>query len=254
MAVDLSPSPSLSVHIRAGRLVYGDMVLFENLEMDLLAGQWTCLLGASGVGKSSLLRLIAGLETQTAGETRLTTGDGLPLKGRMAYMAQSDLLLPWLSVLDNVALGERLRRGRLDTTARDKASHLLDRVGLGDHTQDLPGTLSGGMRQRVALARTLMEDKPLVLMDEPFASLDVLTRLKLQDLAAELLAGRTVLLVTHDPLEALRLGHEVRVLAGRPALLRPPLHPSGDAPRHIDDPNLLTQQGQLLALLAEAAP
>ncbi|CCQ73934.1 ABC transporter ATP-binding protein [Magnetospira sp. QH-2] len=248
-----TPSP-LSIHVRAGSLSFGGKVLFENLDMDLAAGQWTCLLGASGVGKSSLLRLIAGLETQTAGETRVETGDGVSLDGRIAYMAQSDLLLPWLSVLDNLALGERLRQGSIARPVRDRAEHLLDRVGLTGHGNDLPKTLSGGMRQRVALARTLMEDRPLVLMDEPFASLDVLTRLKLQDLAAELLEGRTVLLVTHDPLEALRLGHEVRVLSGRPARFLPPLHPEGSAPRHPDDPAILAKQGELLARLAEGQP
>ena len=91
--------------------------------------------------------------------------------------------------------------------------------------------LSGGERQRLALARTLMEDRPIVLMDEPFSSLDVLTRLLLQDLAAELLAERTVLLVTHDPMEALRLGHRIFVMSGSPALLGAPLEPAGAPPR-----------------------
>ncbi len=102
---------------------------------------------------------------------------------------------------------------------------------LGDAIHLYPAQLSGGMRQRVALVRTLLEERPIVLMDEPFSSLDVITRLKLQDLAAELLAAKTVLLVTHDPLEALRLADRVYVLHGAPAVLSEPLIPDGPRPR-----------------------
>jgi putative hydroxymethylpyrimidine transport system ATP-binding protein len=116
----------------------------------------------------------------------------------------------------------------------------------------LPATLSGGQRQRVALARTLMEDRPAVLMDEPFSSLDAITRTRLQDLAATLLYGKTVLLVTHDPLEALRLGDLVYVMAGRPATVEPPLRPGGEPPRAVDDPGLLELQAALLARLTKA--
>ena len=98
-----------------------------------------------------------------------------------------------------------------------RARELLDRIGLGAWADDLPAVCSAGMRQSAALARTLLEDRPMVLMDEPFSALDAITRVRLQTLAAELLVGRTVLLVTHDPLEALRLGHDVHVMSGRPA-------------------------------------
>ena len=165
-------------------------------------------------------------------------------------MAQNDLLLPWLSVLDNVLLGFRLR-GQKGVLAeeRSKALSLLAQVGLAERAADLPDRLSGGMRQRAALARTLMEDRPVVLMDEPFAALDAITRYRLQALAAKLLAGRTIFLVTHDPLEALRLCDQVFVLAGPPTELHGPLEPTGTAPRPLDDPNLLAQQGEILALL-----
>jgi putative hydroxymethylpyrimidine transport system ATP-binding protein len=105
------------------------------------------------------------------------------------------------------------------------------------------------MRQRAALARTLCEDRPVVLMDEPFAHLDAITRFELQELAAGLLAGRTVVLVTHDPLEALRLGHQVRVLSGVPFIAGPPIEPSGAVPRDAADPALLALQAQLIAEL-----
>src|SRR5207248_29088 len=107
-----------------------------------------------------------------------------------------DLLLPWLSAQGNVLLGHRLRgvKRAERQVLRERAAELLARVGLAGREHDLPATLSGGMRQRVALARTLMEDRPVVLMDEPFSALDAITRFRLQDLAAEMLAGRTVLL------------------------------------------------------------
>ena len=128
----------------------------------------------------------------------------------MALMAQQDLLLPWLPVVDNVTPGlppawRGPRRTAAPARARDAAAR--PRRPGARRRDSLPATLSGGMRQRAALARTLMEDRPVVLMDEPFSALDAITRHRLQDLAAELLAGRTVLLVTHNPLEALRLGH-----------------------------------------------
>ena len=109
------------------------------------------------------------------------------------------------------------------------------------------------MRQRAALARTLLEDRPIVLMDEPFSGLDVPTRLKLQTLAARLLAGRTVLLVTHDPLEALRLGHRIHVMAGVPARLDRPIVPEGRVPRDPGDPGLLALESELLRRLEAAA-
>ncbi|MGH6943432.1 MAG: ABC transporter ATP-binding protein, partial [Geminicoccaceae bacterium] len=107
-------------------------------------------------------------------------------------------------------------------------------------------------RQRAALARTLMEDRPVVLMDEPFSALDAITRARLQSLAAILLAGRTVLLVTHDPLEALRLGHRIQIMAGLPARIEAEIRPDGTPPRDLRDAALLALQGELLAHLADA--
>ena len=163
-------------------------------------------------------------------------------------MAQQDLLLPWLDARGNVLLGQRLRGQKPDMA---RAESLLADLGLAQAVRLRPAAMSGGMRQRVALARTLMEDRPIVLMDEPFAAVDAVTRLRLQSLAAERLAGRTVLLVTHDPLEALRLGHVVHVMTGRPARLSDPIRPPGAPLRPVDDPALLALQGELLRRLAE---
>ena len=233
-------APSLSV--RGARIAFGDRVVTTDLALEFPAGRTTCLLGRSGVGKTSLLRWLAGLLPGTARAEPL------------AYMAQRDLLLPWLDVLGNILLGYRLRGDAVALRAAEpRARALLAEVGLGDRLGDRPDALSAGMRQRAALARTLCEDRSVVLMDEPFGHLDAVTRLELQDLAARLLAGRTVVLVTHDPLEALRLGHQVRVLTGTPFTVELAIEPSGPVPRDASDPALLALQGRLIAQLRSAA-
>ncbi|AMO58544.1 ABC transporter ATP-binding protein [Endozoicomonas montiporae] len=245
------------VVINNASLSYDNKPVFTGLNLTLKGGQWTCLLGGSGVGKTSLLRFIAGLNNSVEGSSVSGTAlcqDGSALNQRIAWMAQQDLLLPWFSVLDNITLGQRLRShplGRQQVSAEhlEKARDILSRVGLSDKEQELPQSLSGGQRQRVALARTLMENRPVVLMDEPFGALDAITRLNLQDLACELLANRTVLLITHDPLEALRLGHQVYHLQGHPAQLTDPIVPPGNIPRSLDNSQLMSLHGQLLERL-----
>ncbi len=228
VALNNSPAPEcFSVFLQVSGAGYGNKILFDALELTLPAGETTCLLGPSGVGKSTLLRLLAGL--MPLGESgRIECGDGESLRGRIAYMDQRDLLLPWLCVVDNVALGARLRG---EPPRPEHARELLRAVGLETVADELPAHLSGGMRQRVALARTLMEARPVVLMDEPFSALDAVTRFQLQALSCELLRGRTALLVTHDPNEALRLGHRIQVLSQNPVRLSEPLTPPGPPPR-----------------------
>ena len=207
--------------------------LFGPLELVLEPGRLTCLLGASGVGKSTLLRLLAGLPTGVEFRGRVETAPS-------TLMGQDAGLFPWLSVAQNVGLGARLRGEPADGT---QIRALVAAVGLAGLEDRLPAQLSGGQRQRVALARTLAEDRPLVLLDEPFSALDVALRLQIGEMAARLLSGRTVLMVTHDPAEAARLGDRILVLtpaglAGHPA-------PPGPVPRRHDAPEVLAAQAAL---------
>ncbi|MBE3638650.1 ABC transporter ATP-binding protein [Mangrovicoccus algicola] len=225
-----------------GTAFLGEAPLFSGLDFRAVAGGWTCILGPSGVGKSTLIRLIAGLETGARFDGTVAASDDAPLEGRVAWMAQQDDLLPWLSVAQNAGLGARLRGTGADAAA---IAGLLRRAGLSDHAAKRPAQLSGGQRQRAALARTLMEDRPVVLLDEPFSALDARTRAEMQDLAFAMLEGRSVVLVTHDPGEAARLGSRIWLM-GRDGLAEMPL-PAAPPIRRVDDPGCLEVQGALLA-------
>lgn len=231
-------------------LSYNGKKLFDRFSATVPGGQCTCLLGPSGCGKSTMLGLVSGNRALSySGRVRLAPGQDV--EHAIGWMAQSDLLLPWLTVLDNVLLGARLR-GELSPSVREKAEGLLVEAGLGGKGGLLPGQLSGGMRQRVALLRTLMEERPVILMDEPFSALDALTRMKLQNLAARLTRGRTVLMVTHDPLEALRLADRIIVLHDLPVRIASVLEVHGLTPRDPDDPEIQQKYPHLLReLLAE---
>lgn len=231
-----------------GDLWMGDTCLIRNLALDLPARGWSCLLGSSGVGKSTIARLIAGLPGHFRLDGRLQTGDGLPLAGRVAMLAQDAQLLPWADLVRNVTIGARLRGERPDMA---RARAILAQVGLAGMEARRPAALSGGQRQRVALARVLVEDCPVVVLDEPFSALDTMTRMAMQDLAARLLAGRNVILITHDPLEAVRLSDHAWLL-GRHGVDRLDL-PQTDAPRDYRAPDTLAAQASLLARLHNAS-
>ncbi len=224
---------------------YSGKVILEDFKIELKPGTITCLLGPSGVGKTSILKSIAGILPLAAGSD-IRASDGEAIMGRIAYMDQKDLLLPWSSALDNLLIAARLRGEKVD---RHRAKALLAAVGLAGKASELPSTLSGGMRQRVSLARTLMDDAPIVLVDEPFSALDAITRHRLQALLAQLCAGRTTLMITHDPMEALRLGHQVYVLAGDPVKLTPIDDLGDQIPRDPTLSSLKEKYNQILDLL-----
>jgi len=227
-----------------GDLWMGAAPLIRNLSLDMPAGQCSCLLGASGIGKSTIARLVAGLSGPHRLEGRLEASDGVPLGGSVALMAQGGQLLPWADLVQNVTIGARLRGVRPDTT---RARALLAQVGLAGLEGRRPGQLSGGQCQRVALARVLIEDRPVVVLDEPFSALDSPTRLAMQDLAARLLRGRTVILITHDPLEAVRLADKAWLLSSHGAeRLSLPQSPT---PRDYRASQVLSAQASLLARL-----
>lgn len=228
-------------------LWHGDLPLFHNLTWSLTPGKWTCLLGQSGIGKSSLLRLIAGL---LAEDSKME--GTVSRQKQIAYLGQNDALLPWLSVFDNASLSARIGpyTAKEKETIKQRATDLLQKAGLQEVAQLYPRHLSGGMRQRVALVRTLAEDKPIILMDEPFSRLDAITRHQLQNLAAELLKNKTVLLVTHDPSEALRLADKIDLLSGRPTRIETLAVFANAGPRELTSPELLNLQSHLYQALS----
>lgn len=232
---------ALALH---GDLWMGQTRLIRDLSLSLPAGRWSCLLGVSGVGKSTLARLIAGLPGPHRLDGTLTAADSGGLAGRVTMMAQGGQLLPWADLVQNVTIGARLRGTRPDTA---RARALLAQVGLAGMEGRRPDALSGGQRQRVSLARVLIEDCPIVVLDEPFSALDTVTRLAMQDLAAQVLTGRTVILITHDPLEAIRLSdHAWLLTAGGATALTLPNTPT---PRDYRAADTLSAQAALLSRL-----
>ena len=210
MSVALEKVIDLPGHvIELGSFSRKDHIIWHNLNFELSKAGWSGFLGKSGIGKTTLLRCLAGLET----------GQPLLFKNhRVALLAQNDNLLPWTTVLKNVALGSILRREKADY---DHALELLDLVGLSAYAHSYPMHLSMGMRQRVALARTLYEKADLILLDEPFSALDTKIKYELYQLTQTLLKGKTVIIVTHDPLEALALCDRIYLFKGRPPTLIP---------------------------------
>ena len=193
-----------------GSLSIKDKNLLNNFLLRINKGTWTTILGQSGVGKSTLLKLIAGLDIP--GKFKGNVNIKNINKRTFSWMAQDDLLLPWMNIIRNVCLGQILRNEKLDYL---KAEKLLQKVELKNFSTRLPETLSVGMRQRVALARTLMEETEIVLMDEPFSSLDYTTRSYIQSLSRKLLKDKTVIMVTHDPTEALILSNRLLLIENK---------------------------------------
>jgi ABC-type nitrate/sulfonate/bicarbonate transport system ATPase subunit len=206
-------------------------------------GRFVSLIGPSGCGKSTIFNVIAGLLEPSGGRVIIDGVDATGTIGRVGYMLQKDLLLPWRTVLDNVILGMEIQGVPL-AEARARALPLLNRYGLNGFEYLYPNSLSGGMRQRAALLRTLLFDTDVILLDEPFGALDAQTKLQMQEWLLQLWSdfGKTVLFVTHDVEEAIYLSDEVHVMGTRPgriietipvALPRPRIRSSSLSPEFL---------------------
>ena len=199
----------------------GETQALDNISLAVAPGEFVSIIGQSGCGKSTLLSIIAGILEPSAGSV---TVDGKPVTGpspSIGYMLQQDYLYEWRSILDNALLGAQIQRRNM-REARERAIHLLHKCGMGDFLYHYPRQLSGGMRQRVALARTLVTDPDVVLLDEPFSALDSQTRLAIADEVVEVLRseGKSVMLVTHDIGEAIAMTDRVVVLSRRPGRIK----------------------------------
>ncbi|MCU1652317.1 MAG: transporter ATP-binding protein [Pseudonocardia sp.] len=233
-------SETAAVSVRGLSKVFGERAVIDGLDLDIRPGEFVALLGRSGCGKSTLLRILAGLDSEI---------DGLAtVPRRRAVAFQAPRLMPWKRVWHNVVLG---LPGRPD---RALAQRYLDEVGLSAKTTVWPKTLSGGEAQRVSLARALVREPELLLLDEPFGALDALTRVKAQQLVADLWARHrcAVLLVTHDVEEALLLADRVLVMDG--GVIAHEVTVALPRPRPIDHPTLVRLRTELLGRLGIVEP
>ncbi len=219
-----SELPQLALHeVSASYVERGETLLaLTGISFEIAGGEFVALIGPSGSGKSTLLDIVSGLFPETGGTIRIA-GNALSLEARLgesAYMRQRDLLLPWRTALGNAALALEVH-GLPKRQARDRAAARFPAFGLAGFEDAYPGQLSGGMRQRVAFLRTMLADRPLLLLDEPFGALDALNRVAMQAWLLELweVERRSVLLVTHDIDEAIFLADRVIVLSSRPGTI-----------------------------------
>jgi ABC-type nitrate/sulfonate/bicarbonate transport system ATPase subunit len=219
----------------------GEIQALAGMSLHAGPGEIVAVVGPSGCGKTTLLELICGLQAPDAGTVRSAPA---------ALMPQRDLLLPWLSAIDNASLALRVR-GIPATRARAAAAPWLERFGLGGFETTRPAQLSGGMRQRVSFLRSVLAGKPVLALDEPFASLDAITRLEMQGWLAHVLATepRTVVLVTHDVEEAVVLADVVVVMSPRPGRAVAALEITLPRPRHSTDPAVAELRARALEAL-----
>jgi sulfonate transport system ATP-binding protein len=230
---------NVSKRFRAGG---ADLSVLERVDLAIEPGEFIAIVGPSGCGKSTLLRLVAGIDRPSGGE--ITLGDKVVTTAdpRCAVVFQEPRLFPWKRVRANVAVGSRRLR------ERPSVDEWLARVGLEGFARSYPHQLSGGMAQRVALARALIGHPAVLLLDEPFAALDALTRLRMQDLLAGVCAqlGTTAVMVTHDVDEALHLADRVVVMGNRPTGIVEIVRVERPRPRERGDATLAHQRAEIL--------
>lgn len=229
---------------------FGSLRVFDRFGFSVPERGFTVLIGPSGCGKSTLFDVLTGVVSKDSGEISWLGEPEAHLGRKAAYMQQKDLLLPWLSLLDNALLPVRVS-GTADRGAREEAAALFRRLGLAGFESYPPGRVSGGMRQRCALVRTLMFGRDLVLLDEPLSALDAITRRSLQSLLLLLQSefAKSLLMITHDVEEALLLADELLVLTPSPMVVRERFSLTGKKPRRMTDPALIEIKEHVFALL-----
>jgi ABC-type nitrate/sulfonate/bicarbonate transport system ATPase subunit len=238
---------------------FGSLQVLRDLSLDVRDGEFVSILGPSGSGKSTTFSALTGAVTPSAGTI---TVDGRPLGGAggggrgrgdaFAYMPQKDVLFPWRRIMDNLTLGLEVA-GMRRASARERVRPLLEPFGLAGFERSYPFQLSGGMRQRAALLRTVVQDRGVLLLDEPFGALDALTRMQMQRWLSVMWSEYkwTVLLVTHDVREAVYLSDRVYVFTPRPATVRDCVDIDLPRPRRIDDAGVTAVEARLLGTLLE---
>ena len=231
---------------------FGDLAIFENFNLRLPQNGFTVVIGPSGCGKSTLFNVLTGGVAGDGGEISWRGRTVSHLREISAYMQQKDLLLPWFSLMDNALLPPRVANADMAESGA-KATALFRRLGLEGFESYLPGQISGGMRQRCALVRTLMFERELVLLDEPLSALDAITRRSLQALLLilQMEFEKSILMITHDIEEALRLADEVLVMSKRPMRILDRFSLNGPKLRKLDDPQMLEIKEYVLDLLQQ---
>ena len=233
---------------------YRQLVL-DDIQLTVGEGEFVSIIGPSGCGKSTLLNIVAGLDSPDSGTVTVGGDQGVSALGRVGYMQQKDLLLPWRTVLDNAILGLELH-GVPRRQARTRALELTEFFGLKGFENQYPYALSGGMKQRAAFLRTMLMDQEIVLLDEPFGALDALTRVQMQEWLLELWDSlrKTIVLVTHDMDEAILLSDRVYVLTQRPGRVTLVLDVDLPRPRsyeQVTEPQFARLKSRLLEPLRE---
>lgn len=231
------------------------VLAISDISIDVAPGRFVSIIGQSGCGKSTLFNILAGLLTPSQGRILFDGDDITGRAGLVSYMLQKDLLLPWRTVIDNVIYGMEIQ-GVPKAEARRRALPFMERYGLGNFANHYPATLSGGMRQRTALLRTLLCNKELIMLDEPFAALDAQTRLKMQAWLLRLWRdfSLTVLFITHDVDEAIFLSDEIIVLSPRPGRIRETMQVDLPRPRSreiVTAPRFAALKARCLEILFE---
>lgn len=231
--------------------------VLRDASLSIGEGQLVSIIGPSGCGKSTLFNIVAGLMPPTSGEITADGKDILCRPGTVGYMLQKDMLLPWRTILQNITLGLEIR-GVSRRAAEKRAAPLMERYGLGGFEHSHPGELSGGMRQRAAFLRTLLYDRDILLLDEPFGALDAQTRLSMQNWLLDIWKDfrKTILFVTHDIDEAIYLSDDIYVFSPRPGHIKAKIPVGIERPRRTEDitsPAFTALKHRLLGLLYERA-